>query len=119
MINESEVDFYIDSQLPNMPHCPHSAKSVSHVYESISGLSDFLKQKFAEHDLVAVKKICYVAEYLYNKDSNTVKNGIEHVFIYSISAIMPAERQARRELQAIMPITIFSVYVQQVLRSRN
>lgn len=119
MINELEVDFYIDSQLPDMPHCEHSVKNVNHVYETINGLSDFLKQKFAEHDLKAVKKICNVAEYLYNKGSNTVRNGIENVFIYSISAIMPAERQARRELQAIIPITIFSVYVQQVLHSKN
>ncbi len=119
MMNEAEVEHYIDTCLPDMPHCIHNGKNENRIAETISGLANFMKQKFREHDLKAVKKICYVAEHLYNKGGATIKIGIEKVFVNSISTIMPKNRQARRELQAIIPISLFSVYVQQTSYTNN
>jgi hypothetical protein len=37
--------------------------------------------------------------------------------VYAFTSLMPADRQKRLKLHAIIPCTLYSVYVQQVIRS--
>jgi len=119
MIQPNEIEPYLDSRLPDMPHCSHTDKASNHIYETITTLANWMKDRFVSHDIKSVKKIFQVAEYLYIKGDPKVKSSIENVFIYALSSMMPTERTARRSLQAIIPIQIFSVYVQQFLHSNN
>ena len=115
-MNEYEAQAYIDSHLPGIPHHYHTNSNI-HLNEDITDMADFMKRKFAENDWTTVKKVFNVAEALYNRGNSPVRSGVQNVFIYSISAIMPAERETRKRLQAIIPITLFSMYVQQILHS--
>lgn len=116
MINEYEAEVYIYSHLPGINQRYHTTDS-NHLYENITNMADFMKKKFAQKDWKALSNIFNVAEVLYNKGNGMVKYGMQHVFIYAISSIMPSEKEQRKQLQTIIPITLFSVYVQQILHS--
>ena len=119
MLHEFEIAAFIEGSLPEIEKDDTVGKmNNSDAYKSITTLAEYMKKKFNDHDLLCVKKALRVAETIYIKGNAVVKTGIENIFIYSLSSIMPADRVARRQLQAIIPVSIFSIYVQQILRSR-
>jgi len=118
MLHEYEIAAFIEGSLPELEKNEKAGKmNNSDAYRAIARLSDLMKKKFKDNDLLSVKNILRVAETIYMKGNAVVRTGIENIFIYSISSIMPIDRNARHQLQAIIPIHIYSIYVQQILRS--
>ncbi|MFL9483636.1 hypothetical protein ACI6Q2_12720 [Chitinophagaceae bacterium LWZ2-11] len=117
MLNEYEAEFFIESKLPETKESADQEKPGININKAIRRLAQLMKKKFEADDTMSVKKCLHVAETLYNKGNNTVKVSIETIFIYSLSSIMPDERNARKQLQAIIPITLFSCYVKQIMHS--
>lgn len=118
MLHEFEIAAFIEGSLPELEKSTLVEKMNNiEAYRAITALADYMKKKFNDHDLFSVKKILRVAETIYIKGNAVVKTGIENIFIYSLSAIMPVERDARRQFQAMIPVNIYSIYVQQILRS--
>jgi len=120
MLHEYEIAAYIEGSFPELYTKDDKAwQNNTGAFKAIKLLSCYLEKKSREHDSAAVTKIMRLAESIYTKGNATVKTGIENIFVYSINTIMPQESSARKKLQAIIPTHIFSIYVQQVLRSRN
>jgi hypothetical protein len=117
MINEYEAQLYIDSHLPGIVHLNDVPGKKASITEIVTDMASMLKQRFADKDWMSIKQIFHVAEHLLTQGNNMVKMGVQNVFIYSISSIMPAERSLRCQFQALIPITLFSIYVQQILHS--
>ncbi len=118
MLHEFEIAAFIEGSLPELEKDAVPEKMNSgDAYRAITALADYMKRKFNDNDLLGVKKALRVAETIYIKGNAVVKIGIENIFIYSLSSMMPADRAARRQLQAMIPVSIYSIYVQQILHS--
>ena len=120
MLYEYELAAYIEGCLPELHTTDNLTANNRHdAYKAITTLADYMKKKCRDDDMAAVKKIMQVAERVYLKGNAMAKNCIENIFVFSISAIMPQDRAARKQLQGIIPTHLFSLYVQQMMHSGN
>jgi hypothetical protein len=114
MINQYEVAACLQDELPEVsretvPGCD--------ILANIQGLADYVRCRAALMDLKEVRKCMLFADKMYGKGNRYVKDVIENVFVYSFSTLLLCERRRRMQLQALIPLSLYSVYVQQVVRS--
>ena len=115
MINQYEVAACLQDELPEV-----SSETVAgwNILTNIQCLADYVRRKGRLMDLKEVRKCMLFAEKMYGKGNRYVKDVIENVFVYSFSTLLLYERRRRMQLQADLAVSLYSVYVQQVVRSR-
>lgn len=118
MMNEYEVQVYIDTHLKGIEH-HYNSSTGTHLYENMKDMAIYLRKEVALEEWSMVRKIFSTAEHLYERGNSSVKNAIENVFVFSFSSIMPTDKQKRLSIHAIIPCSLYSAYVQQIFRSRN
>ncbi len=111
MMNEYEVQVYIDDHLAGIEH-HYSSRQGTHLYENIGDLTTYLKKEIAIEEWLVVKEIFNTAEHVYDRGNRLVKAAIENVFVFAFSSLMPEDKQKRLSLHAIIPCKLYSVYVQ-------
>ena len=115
MMHEFEVPAYISGTLPQLkreftPGC--------HVYDAVQVLTDYTKRMALQHNFKEVKVCMSLIEKLYGKGDTLVKNAVENIFVFSFSSMrLLCNIVEWRMVQSIMPSTLYTLYMQQVLRS--
>ena len=115
MIHEFEVPAYITGTLPQLkseftPGC--------HVYDSIQVLTDYTKRMALEHDFKEVRSCMSLIEKIYEKGDALVRNAVENIFVFSFSSMrLLCNIVEWRMVQSIMPSSLYTLYMRQVLRS--
>lgn len=117
-MNQYEVPACMEDELPEIKEeLSHVASSVN-AFKALQCLADYTRKMVSLHNYSIVKKCFAVAEHIYDAGNAVVKNAVENVFVYSFSSIINrCEAQERTQLHAIMPLSLYSVYVRQILRS--
>lgn len=117
MIHEYEVPAYITGTLPQLKR---EFTRGCHVYDAVQVLTDYTKRMALEHDFRELKNCMSLIEKIYEKGDTLVKNAVENIFIFSFSSMrLLCNIVEWRMVQSIMPSTLYTLYVQQVLRSGN
>ena len=115
MMHEFEVPAYISGTLPQLkreftPGC--------HAYDAVQVLTDYTKRMALQHNFKEVKVCMSLIEKLYGKGDTLVKNAVENIFVFSFSSMrLLCNIVEWRMVQSIMPSTLYTLYMQQVLRS--
>lgn len=118
MFSQFEVPRYLEDKIPAMKESLKDAAPGYNIFQTVQCLCDYTRGKIKEQDILAVKQILSTAEMIYIRGNPLVKCAMENVFIYSFSSLLHCcERSAQRELQAIMPMSLYSAYVQQMVKS--
>ncbi len=119
MLSQYEVTPFIAAKMPQIKSSLiHAGLSLT-AYQAIQVLTDYTKQKALEHDFHAVQKCMSLVEKLYDKGNTLVRNAVENIFIYSFSTMMSRCNVVEwRIVQSYMPSELYSLYVQQVLKSK-
>lgn len=115
MICENELPQIVEHEIPELSgkisdkHC--------NLHETLYILREHAHAKMEEENFGAVKQCMAVAENLYQKGNQSVKNAIENVYVYSFSSMLFNDTEKRKALLGLIPITLYSVFVQQMLHS--
>ena len=118
MINQYEAATYLLDELPEIKQDLKSISPTLNIFKTIQCLTDYTRVKVMQHNLRVVKKCFAIADNIYATGNALVKDAIENVFVYSFSALLNlGSRAEKRALQALMPICLHTVYVQQILKS--
>jgi hypothetical protein len=118
MINQYEVPTYLVDELPEMEKELKAFSPTLNIFKSIQCLANYTKNMLIQHDLKTVKKCFEVADEVYVKGNALVKTAIENVFVYSFSSLMNlCGKDEGKQLQAIMPLYLHTVYVKQIIKS--
>ncbi len=118
MINQYEVPAYLLDELPGIAQELKTFSPTLNIYKTVQCLANYTKSKIVQHDLGTVKQCFAIAENIYVKGNELVRSAVENVFVFSFSALLNiGSREDKKELQAIMPVCLHTLYVQQVLRS--
>ena len=83
-------------------------------YDMMNTLTAFTCQNINEHNYNVVKRCFQMADKLYSKGNTMVKNAVENVFVYSFSKMLNTYPAEKKQLFAIIPITLYSLYIAQV-----
>ena len=114
-MNIYEVPAIIEDELPAIKNEIHKSCAVGNVHAVIQVLTSYTKKMMNLHNVPVVINCLSLADSLYNKGNNLVKNAIENVFVFSFSAMRTCCDAAEWKLiQAKIPLALYSVYVNQV-----
>jgi len=83
-------------------------------------LTDYTKRVALEHNFKEVKACMSLVERIYNKGNALVKNAVENIFIFAFSSMrMLCNIVEWRMVQPFMPSGLYTLYIQQVMRSKD
>ncbi len=117
-MNQYEVPAYITDELPELKNSFSTLTASAGIIKSIQCLCDYTKNKVQQHELPKVKKCLIIMENIYNRGNTIVKDAVENVFLFSFSSILNvSSRQEKQQLQALMPVCLYTAYVQQMYKS--
>ena len=118
MITQYEVPICLIKELPEIETNLKRNYNTLNVFKSLQCFANFTRNKVVEHDFTVVKKCFSTIDNIYRKGDTAVKDAIENVYVFSLSFIMQGcNREERRHLHSIMPMTLYTSYVNQVLKS--
>lgn len=119
MITQYEVPVCLITELPEIAKDLKNIKPTINVFKCLECLANFTRNKVVKHDFISVKKCFSTIDTIYNQGNNSVKSAIENVYVFSLSFIMlGCQREERRQIQSLMPLTLHTAYVNQILKSR-
>jgi hypothetical protein len=108
MINQYEVAACLQDELPEV-----SVAGLD-IVANINSLTEYVRRKASLVDLGEVRKCMLFAERLYSKGNRYVRDVIENVFVYSFSTLLMGERRRKMQLQALIPLSLYSIYIRQI-----
>jgi hypothetical protein len=88
MIRESEVINILGEKIPEINAELEKLPHTGNVYKSVQCFADFTKELIHTGNLKGVKHCLNVAETMLEDGSLAVKNAIENVFLFSLSAVL-------------------------------
>ena len=116
MINQFEVSMYLQEALPELKNelilTPND-----NAYTAMHSLLDVTCRKVKESNYKTAKKCLKIASKLYDRGNQTVKNAVENVYVYSLSNILYARSVDKAKILAIIPMTLYTLYIKQVSQS--
>jgi hypothetical protein len=117
-MNQYEVPACIEDEFPEIRNELKMVAPSGNVFKTLQCLAGYTRRMIAVHNYRAVRKSFLLAEKIYNHGNTVVKNAIENVFVYSFSAMLNrCEEQEVPVIHAMMPLSLYSAYVRQMLKS--
>jgi len=116
MLCQEELSEYIEKEMPELSGMERSDKPQS-AYDIVRHMLKYTKSQVIQHNLNAAKKCMNLAEKLYYKGNNAIKNAIENVFVYSFSHAFFHDENKKKEVIGIIPESLYRLYKRQVINS--
>jgi len=116
MISQEDLSEYIEQEMPELSGICDRKKS-RNVYDIVRHMLKYTQLQVIKHNLNAARKCMALAENLYHKGNNAIKNAIENVYVYSFSHAFFHDIDQRDEMMAIVPSSLYKIYKNQVINS--
>jgi len=117
-MNTFEVPALIEDELPAIKNEWKYEQALNNVNAAMLGLVRYTKRMISMHDLPAVVKCMRLADKIYEKGNELVKNAVENVFVFAFSGMRNGCNKVEwKVIQARMPMGLYSIYVKQIYRS--
>lgn len=114
MINPSEATGYLLENLPELSHQLPAAQPS--IYQTIYAFVRFTGNKVKEHNYKTAKQCFQLADRLYARGNALVRSAIENVYIFSLDKVCAQLREERSKVHALIPGSLYSVYIRQIMR---
>lgn len=117
MINQYEVADIIAEGVPGLNDQMTHEIPLGQAGQAIRLLAEFMLSQAAEQNLPVVLQCMSTAEKLYKKGILQIQSLVEETFLPCFSSMMlTCKRPAWRYIQGRMPILLYSLYVEKVLK---
>jgi hypothetical protein len=117
MIHESEVLNLLGEEIPEINPELERLPNAGSVYKSMQCFADFTREHIVNGNLKAAKQCMSVAEKMLAEGSITVKNAIENVFLFSISAAIDFTSPVSDAVKKMMKGSLRKEYHRQTTHS--
>lgn len=104
---------YLEEALPAISK-DLAANKRSNIYEAMNTLITYLCKNIKDHNYKMVKRCFDIADKLYTKGNEAVKNAIQNVFVYSFTKIFHTYTEEKQQLLALLPMSLYTLYIGQV-----
>ena len=115
MLSQQDLSEYLEKEMPELTGMNNKDKQS--VYDIVRHMLKYTKSQVIRHNLNAAKKCMAVAEQVYYKGNNAIKNAIENVFVYSFSHAFFHDEEKRKEVIDIIPEFLYKLYKRQLVNS--
>ena len=90
----------LNGEVPGSTNDPHYTKQY---YQSIQAFADASVKLCEEGKFKKLERFLAVAWKLFKEGNETVKSGVIHVFLFTLSRVMDREPAARKSIEPFMP----------------
>lgn len=120
MINRYKIPAVIIQEIPEIePELKATFPSLN-IFKTIGCLAGYTKKCVREHNIKSVGKALKIAEHIYDKGDQEVRNAVENVFVFSFTSMFSmCNKDEQIELHSLMPLHLYSAYILQTYRSNN
>ena len=116
-MNQYEVSAEIADQIPEIQKEITCAPVFGSIYMSIKILTTYTGKMLQDHQLRQVERCMKLVDKIYHKGNKLVKTAVENVFIFSFSNLQGCcTKREWQEIQTKMPVMLFSLYIQQIMK---
>lgn len=112
MISPSEACLYVQQELPDVSA---GLTGRSDIYKTLYAFREYACRNASEHDYSRLQRCFTLATALYEKGESAVKGAIENIFVYSFSRLFALVAEDKRKVKALIPTTLLTLYMNQVL----
>jgi hypothetical protein len=116
MISQYELHSFLHQKLPELSE-NWGSEQMKSPYKTMQALLNATTAKVREHQFREVKKCLETVDFLYEKGNGIIKNAVENIYVYSLSHVLYAAQEDRGKVLSIIPITLYTLYVNQLKRS--
>ena len=102
--------------MPELAAICHQEKP-RNVYDIVRQMLKYTKSQMIRHNVQAAQKCMKLAEQLYYKGNNAIKNAIENVYVYSFSHAFLSDSNMDKEIAQVIPASLYRLYKKQVINS--
>ncbi|MET0391708.1 MAG: hypothetical protein ABW019_01150 [Chitinophagaceae bacterium] len=117
MITQYEASSLLKEEIPQLDKKTYPVNLSLEIYASIHRFSDYTRHAVEDHDYSQAKKCFGLADRLYHHGDRLVKMLIENNFIYAFSSMLLQNRPDRLVVRSLIPARLYSVYLQQVMKT--
>lgn len=116
MFSQTNLSDEIERVIPALRQPLHTPECERSVYKQVDVLSHYVADKASDNELSAAKRALYLMDHLYREGNSTVKRAVENVFVFSLSNTLHRLGNNRSRLLGLIPITLFTLYINQVMQ---
>ena len=113
MINQLEVPMFVEDAIPELS-AEIAVNKKNNVYSLMTKLVAFTCKNVKEHNFSAVKRSFQIADKLYSKGNENVKNAVQNIFVFSFTRIFQSYPSEKKQLLSLLPVTLYTLYISQV-----
>lgn len=104
---------YLEEALPAISG-ELKANEKGNIYDAMHTLTTFMGKNIKAHNYKVVKKCFDIAGKLYDKGNKVVKDAVQNIFVYSFTQIFHTYAAEKKEVLALLPMTLYSLYMAQI-----
>ncbi len=120
MLNQYEIPALIADEFPEIREPLARLSNNGNITKVVEVFARYTEENVHGHNLHIVEKCMKLADRIYVKGNEIVKNAIENVFIFSFSTMRHlCNRVEWRIIRARIPVTLYSTYIKQVNHSED
>lgn len=116
MMNQYEAAVHLLHDLPELSQEINIQEQPAAIYKAVQVLMELTCVRVREHNYKAVKHCFLLAGRLYEQGNAMVQRAVENVFVYSLDRIFSNAGSEQAEVRGMVPVVLYTSYVQQVLR---
>ncbi len=116
-IKENDVLNILGEELPEMNIELEKLSNPQNVYASVKCFAEFTKSLVRKENLSEVKHCFNIAEKMMLDGNKTVKNAIENVYLFSLSAILDLTSPLSYKIKGMMNRSLWKEYNKQLTAS--
>jgi hypothetical protein len=116
MIDANELPQFLEQSMPELSGICKKA-GCKNPYDFAAQLIRFTREKVQQSNTDAACQCMKLAEKMYKKGTQTVKNAIENVYVYSLTCYFFHNRDEAKEISKLMPEMLLDLYRKQIIYS--
>lgn len=115
MVSPGNLINEIEHAIPALHDPLHAPECGTSIYRQVDVLSHYVADAVYENKVGAARRALKLMDHLYRDGNGAVRCAVENVFVFSLSGILTRLGSNRERLLRLMPMTLFTVYMHQVL----
>lgn len=115
MFSQANLCNEIERVIPTLHKPLHTPECEKSIYRQVDVLSHYVADTVCENEVKSTKQALKLIDRLYAEGNSAIKGAIENVFVFSLSGTLARLGNNRERLLRLIPMTLFTIYINQVL----
>jgi len=118
MMNQYEAAHEIVTVMPDASKEIAAAMNMKNPFVVVRLFTRHIQKLVEIHNETMVEKCLKVMDKIYDRGDALLRNAVENVFIFSFDSVLSGcDRTERRKVLSIMPMGLYTVYINQIYKS--